>query len=62
MPKSRGIHGERSMTKGYGVLMKLDGKAVKTKTPPRFDRMVRIQARSGWMVSEDAFTTHLRSA
>lgn len=48
------------MSIGYAILMNIEGSKAVLKPMPKFDRMTRLQARSGWMMTEDAFIPHLR--
>ena len=50
------------MTSGYAILMDIDGRKAELKPMPKFERMTRLHARSGWMMTEDAFIPHLRCA
>lgn len=48
------------MSSGYAVLMDICGNKAQLKPTPKFFKMERLQARSGWMMTEDAFIPHLR--
>lgn len=50
------------MSSGYAVLMDIEGRKAELKPVPKFERMTRLHARSGWMIAEDAFIPHLRYA
>ena len=50
------------MSSGYVVFMDLCGNKAQLKPMPKFSKMERLQARSGWMMTEDAFIPHLRCA
>lgn len=50
------------MSSGYAILMDIEGRKAELKPMPKFERMTRLQARSGWMIAEDAFIPHLRYA
>ena len=50
------------MSSGYAILMDIEGSRADLKPMPKFERMTRLQARSGWMMWEDAFIPHLRCA
>jgi hypothetical protein len=50
------------MSSGYAVLMDVQGNKAQLKPMPKFSKMERLQARSGWMITEDAFIPHLRFA
>ena len=50
------------MSTGYAILMDIQGNKVDLKPMPRFSKMERMQARSGWVMAEDAFIPHLRYA
>lgn len=48
------------MSSGYAILTDIEGRKAELKPMPKFERMARLQARSGWMIAEDAFIPHLR--
>ena len=50
------------MSTGYAILMDIQGNKSELKPMPKFSKMERVQARSGWMMAEDAFIPHLRCA
>lgn len=50
------------MSTGYAILMDIHGNNVDLKPTPKFSKMERLQARSGWMMAEDTFIPHLRGA
>lgn len=50
------------MSTGYALLMDTEGRKADLKPTPKFSKMERLQARSGWMMAEDAFIPHLRCA
>jgi hypothetical protein len=43
------------MSTGYAILMDIHGNNVDLKPTPKFSKMERLQARSGWMMAEDTF-------
>jgi hypothetical protein len=50
------------MSSGYAILMDIEGKKADLKPMAKFEKMKRVQARSGWMTTESAFIPHLRCA